>query len=130
MALPGITLSPQAGSLPLDELADLGTRDLILLLSFQPYRRETIDASELARRKGMKIVAITDSRTSPIAMPADHVLVVPTETPQFFPSVAAAVALLETLLAFVVTQSGKKAVANIETFDRNRHDFSIWWRED
>lgn len=129
MALSNVCVTPQAGGLPVDDLIELGPKDVILLISFKPYRRETIDAALLAKKQGATVVAITDSRTSPIAIPADTVFVVPTETPQFFPSISAAVALLETLLAFIVTQGGKKVVDNIEKFDRMRHQLSIWWDE-
>lgn len=130
MALPKVTLTPQTGSLPLDDLIDIGPRDVLLLISFKPYRRETIDAALLAKRRGAQVVAITDSRTSPIALTAGTVFVVPTETPQFFPSIAAALVLIETLLAFIVTQGGKKVVGNIEAFDQARYEFKIWWHSD
>lgn len=129
MALGNVFLTPQPGGLPVDDMIQIDSRDVILLMSFRPYRRETIDVAELARDHGAKVVAITDSRTSPIAMPADTVFVVPTETPQFFPSISAALALLETLLAFIVKQGGKSAVGNIEEFDRMRHQIRIWWQE-
>lgn len=130
MALPNVVLTPHAGGLPVDDLIDLGPRDVALVMSFRPYRRETIDAAGFARARGATVVAITDSRTSPVAMPADTVFVVPTDTPQFFPSMTAALSLLETLVATIVTQGGRKAVANIEAFDRMRHEFSVWWNED
>lgn len=126
MALPKVVLSPQPGGLPLDDLMDLDERDLVLVLSLKPYRRETADAVRLAKRRGAHIIAITDSRSAPIAVPARTVLVVPTETPHFFPSIAALVALLETLIALLVKQGGRKAVGAIERFDQTRHEFSIW----
>lgn len=130
MALPSVVLTPQVGGLPVDDLIDLGPRDVALVMSFRPYRRETIDAATYARARGAFVVAITDSRTSPVAMPADTVMVVPTDTPQFFPSMTATMALLETLVASIVVQGGRKTVANVEAFDRMRHEFSVWWKED
>lgn len=130
MALPNLALTPQTGGLPVDDLIGVGERDVVLLLSFLPYRREIIDAAHLARQQGATVVAITDSRISPIALPADTVFVVPTDTPQFFPSMSATLALLETLVALIVTQGGKKAVTSIDTFNQTRRDFSIWWQED
>lgn len=127
MAMPKVVLTPQQGSLAIDDLTDVGPSDLLIVLSFRPYRQETIDAARLARSKNGKVIAITDSSTAPIALAADVVFLVPNETPQFFPSMAAVVALVETLLAFVVARGGSKAVRSIETFNSMRHDFSIWW---
>jgi DNA-binding MurR/RpiR family transcriptional regulator len=130
MALPKLVLSPQQGGMPVDDLVDLGTRDVVLVLTFRPYRQEIIDAARLAKTRGAKLIAITDSRAAPVAGDADILLAIRTETPQFFPSMVAAQALLETLLAFIVARVGEAAVRNIEAFDRLRHDFSIWWSED
>lgn len=130
MALPNVELTPQVGGLPVDDLIDIGPKDVVLVMSFRPYRRETIDAANYARSRGAMVVAVTDSRTSPVAMPADIVFVTPTDTPQFFPSMTAVLSLLETLVATIVTQGGRKTVANIEAFDRMRHEFSVWWNDD
>ncbi|MBN9249548.1 MAG: hypothetical protein BGO03_01345 [Mesorhizobium sp. 61-13] len=130
MALPTVELTPQVGGLPVDGLVDLGPRDVVLVMSFRPYRRETIEAANFAHARGAMVVAVTDSRTSPIAMPADVVFVVPTDTPQFFPSMTATLSLLETLVATIVTHGGRKAVTSIEAFDRMRHELSVWWNDD
>ena len=42
----------------------------------------------------------------------------------------AVLSLLETLVATIVTQGGRKAVANIEAFDQMRHEFSVWFNDD
>lgn len=130
MAMSNIVLAPHQGSLAVDDLMDLRSQDVLIALSFRPYRQETIDAVELARNRGAKVVAISDSRTSPIAIGVDNVFVVPTDAPQFFPSTSGALALLEALLSFIVARGGRKVVRNIEAFDRMRHDLSIWWHQE
>lgn len=130
MALPKLALAPQQGGLPVDDLTDLRAGDVVLVLTFRPYRQETIDAARLTKQRGAKLIAVTDSGAAPLAGDADVLFAVPLETPQFFPSMVAAQALLETLLAFIVARAGRPAVRNIEAFDRLRHDFSIWWQTD
>jgi DNA-binding MurR/RpiR family transcriptional regulator len=127
MALHNVTLTPQQGGLPIDELTDVRAGDLMVVFTFRPYRQETIDAAQVAKSRKAKIIAITDSRTAPVALGAYKVFLIPTETPQFFPAISSAVALIECLLAFIVARGGRKAVRNIEAFDRMRHDFSVWW---
>ncbi|MDX1401066.1 MAG: MurR/RpiR family transcriptional regulator [Kiloniellales bacterium] len=129
MAVDNLVHVPRQGNLPIDDITRIGRKDLLLAMTFQPYRNEVVEAVALARRRGATIVAMTDSRTSPIAIGADQVFVVPSSTPQFFPSAAPAMILMEALLAFMVAGSGRQAIANIEAFHRVREEAGIYWHE-
>ena len=129
MALDTVVAVPQEGSLPVDDVARAGRRDLVLAMTFEPYRSEVVDAVRVAGEQGARIIAITDSRASPIALKAAHVFVVPTETPQFFTSTIAAAALLETMMAFVVADADRKVIASIDRFHQRRQDLGVYWRE-
>ncbi len=130
MALDNLVHVPRPGNLPIDDLARIGRRDVLLAMTFNPYRREVVDAVRLAKRRGASVVAISDSRSAPIAIAADHVFVVPTTTPQFFTSSAAVMVLLETLIAFMVADAKRGVVANIEAFHRERDEAGVYWRAD
>jgi DNA-binding MurR/RpiR family transcriptional regulator len=129
MAADNVVLVPRHGSLPIDDVSKIGESDVLIAMSFQPYRREVVEAARLAKRRGARLVALTDSRTSPLAFDADQVFVAPIGTPQFFPSIAAAIALLEALLAFLIAAGDTAVVANIEEFHRLRFETGVYWRE-
>ena len=97
-------------------------------MTFDPYRSEVVDAVRVARDQGCAVVALSDSRASPIAIGADHVFVIPTDTPQFFTSGVAAAALLEALVAFVVADAKPDVVANIERFHARRRTLGVYWQ--
>lgn len=120
MALDTLHEVPRQGNLPIDDLANIHKTDVLIAMTFAPYRTDVVEAVNLARERGATIVAISDSRTSPIALQADHVFVTPTNTPQFFPSLSAGFVLIETLLAFVIANAGDEAVENINRFHRAR----------
>jgi DNA-binding MurR/RpiR family transcriptional regulator len=121
MIAPNLVAIPTNGGLPIDDVARMAPGDVLVAMTFSPYRVEIVEATRIAEERGVTIVAVTDSRTSPIARPADHAFVVPTETPQYFSSVIGAVALLETLLAFMAAETLADAATAIEDFhDRRR----------
>ena len=120
MAFGHVVPIPRHGSQPIDDLAQVGKKDLLIALTFQPYRSETLGAVRLAKRRGAKVIGITDSATSPLAREADQALICPTHTPQFFQSQAAVTALLETLIALLVARAGEEAQARIEAFHAER----------
>ena len=66
------------------------------------------------------MIAVSDRRSSPLARVADLTLVAPTESPQFFPSYAASVGLLEMLLGTLIGRAGPGAVERINRIERTR----------
>ncbi len=129
MALETVVAIPRQGSLPVDDLGRAGAGDVLIAVTFQPYRTEVVEAVRSAREQGVAIVAITDSVASPIAIGAEHVFCVPTETAQFFTSTVALSALFETLMAFVIADAPDEVVASIERFHRRRHALGVYWDE-
>ncbi len=130
MALDTVVAVPRDGSLPIDDLSRAGDGDVLLAMTFRPYRSEVVEAVNFARERGVTLIALTDSLSAPIAQSAAQVFVVPTETRQFFTSTVAAAALLESLMAFVVADADPEVIARIEAFHRRRYDLGVYWPED
>lgn len=130
MALDTVTEVPRDGSLPIDDIARAGPGDVLLAMTFSPYRREVVEAVACAREQGVAVIALTDSHASPLVQGAAHSFVVPCETPQFFTSAVAIGALLETLMAFVVADAKPEVIANIERFHRRRQELGVYWTEE
>jgi DNA-binding MurR/RpiR family transcriptional regulator len=126
MAFGHVSPIPRHGSHPVDDLALIGEDDLLVALTFQPYRAETMDAVRLAKRRGAPVVGITDSVTSPLAREADQSVICPTSTPQFFQSHAAVTGVLETLIALLVSRAGEDAQARIDAFHQERLAIGIY----
>ena len=127
MAVDTITAIPHDGSLPVDDLMRAGSRDVLVAMTFKPYRREVVEAVEVAVEQGVQLIAISDSMAAPILQHARHRFVVPLETPQFFTSTVALTALLETLMVFVIARAGDDVAPNIERFHQRRHELGIYW---
>ncbi|WP_417587065.1 MurR/RpiR family transcriptional regulator [Pararhodobacter oceanensis] len=121
---------PRAGSTPVDDLAWADGRDILIAITCKPYRTEVVEAVSIAREQGMKIVALSDSPASPIIRMADHGFVVSVDTPQFFPSSVGIIALLETLLSFVIAVASDEIPLRVETFHKRRHQLGLYYAED
>jgi len=129
MALDSVQCIPRDGSLPIDDLARAGDADVLLAMTFKPYRAEVVEAVRLALNQDVTVIAVSDSRSAPIAIDATHVFCVPTESPQFFTSIVPTASLLETIMAFVIADADRKVIANIEKFHRRRHELGVYWPE-
>ncbi|MGX9357476.1 MurR/RpiR family transcriptional regulator [Roseobacteraceae bacterium S113] len=120
---------PRPGSTPVDDLAWAGPEDVLIAITCHPYRREVVEAVGVAREQGLKIIALSDSPASPIIRGASHGFVVASDTPQFFPSSVSTIALLETLLSFVIAVSSDEIVERVARFHARRHELGIYTDE-
>jgi DNA-binding MurR/RpiR family transcriptional regulator len=100
----------------IDALSDLGPADVVVAFTFARYSAEVVAAHGLARERGAKLIAVTDSYASPIAQDAAVVFALPMEGPQTLPSLGAAFALIEILVATMIARS-ETAGDRIRTFE-------------
>lgn len=126
MATDRVEVLPKTGMLPVDGLAHAGPQDLLITMTFHPYRNDIVNAARLAHARGVPVIAISDSLASPIMPDALQQFVVPTSRSPFFPSTVALTALFELLVAFVVAEAGAEAVDAIAEFHRMRHDLGVY----
>lgn len=117
---------PRPGSTPVDDIAWADSRDVLIAITCKPYRREVIETVKIAREQGLTVIGISDSAASPIIISADHGFVISNDTPQFFPSSVAIIALLETLLSFVVASASDEIVGRVDKFHKRRHELGLY----
>jgi DNA-binding MurR/RpiR family transcriptional regulator len=129
MALDKLVQLPRLGSLAADDLVKAGPEDVLLAMTFHPYRTDIVETARMAADRQMTVVAVTDSRSSPLALASDYTFVTPNSTPQFFPSLVATLAFLETLTAFIIADADRTVVANIDDFHRKRMEAGVYWKE-
>ena len=120
---------PKPGSVATDDLAWADERDVMIAITCKPYRREVIEAIRVAREQGVAIIGISDSPASPVITGSDFGFVVSSDTPQFFPSSVSTIALLETLLSFVIASATPEIVDRVDRFHRRRHELGIYQKE-
>ena len=117
---------PRPGSTAVDDLAWADGRDVLIAMTCRPYRAEVVEAVRIAQEQGLTIVGLSDSPASPIIRAAHHGFVVAADTPQFFPSSVSTLAVMETLLSFVIAVASDEIVERVETFHRRRHQLGIY----
>lgn len=102
-----------AGTLEM-ELRALSPKDAVVVASFAPYSQEILRVAAAAREAGCRVIALTDSTVAPIALEADCTLLFSVESPSFFPSITAGIALVEALVEQLLAKKGKHAVKALE----------------
>ena len=80
--------------------------DAMIAITYAPYAQETLDAASMAARRGVKVVAITDTVTSPLHRLGDATLLVREVDMGDFRTLSASFALAMTLATAIGTRRG------------------------
>lgn len=106
------------GSAIEDHAAVMAPNDLLIAISFPPYAQDTVTVTEVARRKGNPIIAITDSAVSPITEKALLVLTVEDAELHGFRALTSLMTVVQTLMMGVAYRK-RKATGGFDIDDIN-----------
>lgn len=112
-----------------DGLMRAGPGDVLLAVSIDPYARQTAELVRIARDKGLKVVAITDSEVSPLAGLADDLVLCPAKQgATFFHTLVPALAVSELLCGLLANRDPAATLAALEKTDRHLSQLEIYTR--
>ncbi len=97
-------IRPAGGSEIFEHLMKVHSDDVLIAISFPRYTTGIVNAVEYASKTGAKVVAITDSLSSPIVPHAAASLVAKSDMASFVDSLVAPMSLINALIAYI----GKK----------------------
>lgn len=100
-----------------NSLINFGTSDLLICVSFPRYAKQTINVMKCAKKRGCKIMIITDKFLSPPAQIADLALLADRESPTYFNSLTSAVSLVNYLVAEVSLKI-RNSLERFKSFDQ------------
>jgi DNA-binding MurR/RpiR family transcriptional regulator len=92
-----VMLVSAMGSMQQQQVRAARKRDIMVATSFRPYAEETVKVAEQALARGARLIAITDSRMSPLGRAAHVALILPDSAALGFRSLSAAIGLAESL---------------------------------
>lgn len=92
----------------------LEPNDLTVFIGFHPYSPSTVKVARVAKEKACRMIAITDSHSSPIGALAETVVRVPVDSGFYSNSLVPATALIELLLDKAAYLAGDAGIAALE----------------
>ncbi len=108
-------IRPTGGSEVFEHLMKIHEDDVLVTISFPRYTRSIVNATEYASKTGAKVVAITDSLSSPIVPNSSVALIAKSEMASFVDSLVAPMSIINAMIAYI----GKKKHAEVtETLGR------------
>jgi DNA-binding MurR/RpiR family transcriptional regulator len=115
------TYLESAGGTGADALARATPEDVLFAVSVLPYTRATLELAEHTAKRGVPVLAITDSEVAPLARIAEQAIIVSTQSPTFFHTMSPAFIAAEILGSLVAGRRGERA---LEALRRMEQEFS------
>ena len=84
-----------------EQILRVGKGDVFIGVSFPRYSKRTLSAMKYSKDQGAKVIALTDSRLSPLARYADHVLIAKSDMASFVDSLVAPLSVINALIVAV-----------------------------
>lgn len=101
-----------------DKILNLTPQDLVIAIAFPRYPRETIEMATHCRKRGLKVLAITDQPESPLMALADHTIIIPITFSTIFDSYCSVLCLFNMLITQVGKQNQKESATLFEEFEK------------
>jgi DNA-binding MurR/RpiR family transcriptional regulator len=108
-----------------EALAQLDPGDVIVVASCAPYTRSVAHVATIASRCGLHVIAITDTRASPLVPPARHAFFVPHTSSFYSNSMGAYVVFGEGLLNLIAKELGNRALSALADRERLIADMNV-----
>jgi len=97
-----------------DALKELDSNDIVIAISFPRYVKTTYDFTIMAKKRGSKIISITDSRLSPLYALSEFSFLCPCESPSYSQSYVASFALVNAILCYLFYCNYDLSIKNLE----------------
>ena len=102
-------LKPASGSEVFENLMTVQADDVFVSISFPRYTTSIVNATEYVSKTGAKVIALTDSMSSPIVSHADVALIAKSEMASFADSLVAPMSIINAIIAYI----GKRKQAEV-----------------
>lgn len=110
----------------IDVLTD---KDLVVAISFGRCLRDTVNAVQRARERGVPTFGITDGNTTPIALHCDAYLLAPISSPSFTGSYVAPLALVNAITLACTHVQPKRALDILRRTEEDYRSGERWYQE-
>ncbi len=109
-----------------EQLVRLDKDDVLIGISFARYATRTIEGMEMAKERGAKVIAITDSEVSPLCKYADISMFAPSETTTFVDSLVSPLSLINALVVAISINKKSEVTNHLQTLEKIWDQYDIY----
>ena len=113
-----------------EQILHIGEGDIMIGISFPRYSKHTVKAFKYASSRCATVIAITDSKTSPLAAYANHMLLAPSDMASFADSLVAPLSVINALIVAVGVKKRDYVAENFERLEQIYDEYEVYETSD
>lgn len=115
-----------SGSEIFEQILRISKDDVIIGISFPRYSKRIINALEYAKSQSAHVIALTDSAVSPIAAPADDLLLAKSAMASFVDSLVAPLSIINALIVAIGKKKQQEVSATFEKLENIWDEYDVY----
>lgn len=109
-----------------EQILRIGPEDVFIGISFPRYSQRTLSAMKYSKDRGAKVIALTDSRLSPLSRFADHTLIAKSDMASFVDSLVAPLSLINALIVQVSLGHQQEVESTFNQLERIWDEYHVY----
>ena len=114
----------------LEKLISAGPDDVVIAFSYPRYSTSTVTGASFCHSKGAKIIAMTDSRTSPLGQTSDFVLQTKSDMASLVDSLVAPLSVVNALVVALAARREEKLAKTFSRLEEIWEKYQVYEKQD
>lgn len=124
------TVTTSGASEMFEKLVGVGPEDVVIAFSFPRYSTSTLKGVQYCRSTGATVIALTDSRLSPLGQCSDYVLVAKSDMLSLVDSLVAPLSLVNALIVALASAKEKVLSKTFDTLEKVWEEYNVYEKQD
>ena len=112
-----------------EQILRISADDVFIGLSFPRYSKRTVKAMQFAKDRGAKVIAITDSKVSPLTKMADVSLLAKSDMASFVDSLVAPLSLVNALIVAVSREKTVQLETSLNGLEKMWEEYEVYEKQ-
>ena len=112
-----------------EQILHISADDVFIGLSFPRYSKRTVKAMQFAKDRGAKVIAITDSKVSPLTKMADVSLLAKSDMASFVDSLLAPLSLVNALIVAVSREKTVQLETSLNGLEKIWEEYEVYEKQ-
>lgn len=112
-----------------EQILHISADDVFIGLSFPRYSKRTVKAMQFAKDRGAKVIAITDSKVSPLTKMADVALLAKSDMASFVDSLVAPLSLVNALIVAVSREKSVELETSLNGLEQIWEEYEVYEKQ-
>lgn len=109
-----------------EQMLSISEKDVVVGISFPRYSMRTLKCMEYANNKSAEVIAITDSRNSPMSLYSSCNLLARSDMTSIVDSLVAPMSVINALIVALCMKNKERVASNLEELGRVWNDYQVY----